>query len=67
MDTAPARRGRGLLSLPLAILLLLVGQLVIANEIRYQGCVARADRQVAIALQFHTAGGTLECHRVPFR
>ena len=66
---APARR-RSLSSgaaLLLGLLAIALAVLVLANEVRFQGCVARADRQVALAVQTKTpVQNVTECSRVPF-
>ncbi len=37
------------------------------NEIRFQGCVARQDRQIQLQLDSHWPGHVVTCSRVPFK
>jgi hypothetical protein len=54
----------------ISLLLIVVALLGIANEIRFQGCVARQDQQALVAATVNPqrpAPVLLECYRVPFR
>lgn len=53
-----------------SLVLIFVALLGIGNELRFQGCVARQDRQALVAATKdprHPARVHLKCHRVPFR
>ena len=67
-SSAPGRR----LSRPVAVavVLLLIAAVAalfgIWNEIRYQGCVQRIDREIeSAALTHQPATGLIRCHRLP--
>lgn len=50
-----------------ALVLIFVALLGIWNEIRFQGCVARSDRDLLInATAKHFVTGITACHRLPF-
>ena len=54
----------------ICLLLIVVALLLIANEIRFQGCVASQHRQALVEATKsprNPAPVTLECHRLPFR
>jgi hypothetical protein len=51
-----------------ALLLIFLALLIVANEIRYQGCVSRKYDQIAInaARDAQFKVGVQECSRLPF-
>ncbi len=56
-----------LASVPFLLLLLVLSVLVLANEVRFQGCVARQDRALAITADHpDSAVRGPECARLPF-
>ena len=54
----------------LALFLIFLAILLLANEIRFQGCVAARTQQLAIRAQHprqNVVRGAQACSRVPFR
>ena len=50
----------------IALLLIALAILITANEIRFQGCIARQDRQLAgTADSPDGAAGITDCSRIP--
>lgn len=63
-------RKRRSLSAPVALLLgllaIAVTILVLANEVRFQGCIARQDRQLQMLTAKTSGTKVTECSRIPF-
>jgi hypothetical protein len=54
----------------ISLLLIFVALLGIGNEIRFQGCVSRQDREALVAATVNPKSPEpvlLNCHRLPFR
>ena len=65
-DATPSSRSR--LAIPVLLALMLFAQLTIANEIRYQSCVARFYDALALSddeSDVRAAGDEFGCNRIP--
>ena len=64
---AATNRFAGSSAVVLALLLIALAILVTANELRFQGCNSRIDRQVALAAEREGRPSyVVECSRIPF-
>lgn len=56
----------GITAATVTLLLIFLALLLIANEIRFQGCVSRIDRQLAINAEHPHFANVQKCSRLPF-
>ena len=51
---------------PILLALIFLALLLIANEIRFQGCVSRQTQELTLFLDGHKQVRPVQCHRLPF-